>query len=62
MDTRVTGDSVDLRQKAWEEFVGRVNRLIESGELEREEIRYKLELGCEFAEAERQFLTTLLTG
>ena len=51
MDSGETSDSVDPRQKAWDEFVRRVNEIVDSGELERVEVGYKLNLGREFAEA-----------
>ena len=51
MDSGETGDSVDPRQKAWDEFIRRVNEIVDSGELERVEVGYKLNLGREFAEA-----------
>ena len=51
MDSGKTRDCVDPQQKAWDEFIRRVNELIDSGELDREEINYKLNLGREFEEA-----------
>jgi len=51
MNSGETDDSVDPRQKTWNEFVRKANKLIDSGELEEQEVEYKLELGCEFAKA-----------
>ena len=51
MENGVTDESVDPRQKAWDEFVRKANEFIESGELEVREVEYKLDLGREFAEA-----------
>ena len=53
MGSGETGDSVDPRQNNWDEFIRRVNELVESGTLSDEEVDYKLELGCEFAKARK---------
>ncbi len=46
----------DNRQQSWAKFVRRVNKIVDSGELESVEIEYKLELGCEIAEARKSVL------
>ena len=46
----------DNQQQSWAKFVRRVNKIIDSGELESVEIEYKLELGCEIAEARKSVL------
>ena len=46
----------DNRQQTWAKFVRRVNEIVDSGELESVEIEYKLELGCEIAEARKSVL------
>lgn len=46
----------DFQQQTWAKFVKRVNEIVDSGELESVEIEYKLELGCEFAEARKAVL------
>ncbi len=46
----------DDQQRTWAEFVRRVNELVDSGELDSVEIEYKLELGCQFAEARKAVL------
>ncbi|MXX24093.1 MAG: AAA domain-containing protein [Caldilineaceae bacterium SB0668_bin_21] len=46
----------DSRHQAWPKFVRRVNEIVASGELESVEIEYKLELGCEMAEARKSVL------
>lgn len=56
MDGEGTGDGVDPRQKTWDEFVRKTNKLIESGELDEKEVECKLDLGREFAEAREAVL------
>ena len=51
MEGGETGESVDPRQKAWDEFVRRVNEFVDSGKIERDEIEYKVNLGRDFANA-----------
>ncbi len=57
MKSEETDDVVDPRQKTWDEFVRKANKLIDSGELEKQEVEYKLELGCEFAKARKSVLS-----
>ena len=56
MDSGETGDNVGPRQKTWDEFVRKANEFIDSGELDEREVEFKLELGCEFAEAREAVL------
>ena len=51
MDREETRDSVDPNMKVWDEFVRRANDLIESGNLERWENRYKRDVALDFARA-----------
>ena len=46
----------DGQQQNWAKFARRVNEIVDSGELESVEIEYKLELGCQFAEARKAVL------
>ena len=57
MDSGETGDNVDPRQKAWDEFVRSVNEIVDSGELERVEVGYKLEIGRKTAAAREAVLS-----
>ena len=56
MANEVLEASKDGQQQNWAKFVRRVNELVDSGELESVEIEYKLELGCQFAEARKAVL------
>ena len=56
MNSEGTGDGVDPRQKTWDEFVRKTNKLIESGELDEQEVKCKLDLGRELAEAREAVL------
>ena len=51
MDYEGTETGVDPRQESWNEFVRRVNEFVDSGELERVEVEYKVKLGRDFAKA-----------
>ena len=57
MNSLEADDSVDPRHKTWDEFVRKANEFIVSGELEEQEVEYKLELGCEFAKARKSVLS-----
>ena len=56
MGSGETEDSVDPRQKTWDEFVRKANEFIDSGELDEREVKRKLKLGREFAEARKAVL------
>ena len=51
-----TVEDVDPQQKTWDEFVSNVSKFIDSGELDEQEVEYKLNLGREFAEAREAVL------
>ena len=51
MENVVTENGVDPRQQSWDEFVEKANRFINSGEMVKEEIEYKLEIACKVASA-----------
>ena len=56
MENVVTENGVDPRQQSWDEFVEKANRFINSGEMVKEEIEYKLEIACKVAAAREAVL------
>ena len=50
------GVSPDRRQESWDRFVPKANQLIESGNLVKWEIEYKLDIGCKVAAAREAVL------
>ena len=53
MDNEETGNDVALLHESWNEFVRRVNEFVDSGKLESVEIKYKVNLGRDFAKARK---------
>lgn len=56
MNSGATEDSLDPRVRVWNKFVERANELIESGNLERWENRYKRDVALDFAAARTAIL------
>lgn len=56
MENGENGANLDPNQETWDGFVPRANQLIESGELVRQEIEYKLEVACKVAAAREAVL------
>ena len=51
MENGENGVSPDRRQESWDRFVPKANQFIESGNLVKWEIEYKLDIGCKVAAA-----------
>ena len=56
MENGGNGVSPDRRQESWDRFVHKANQLIESGNLVKWEIEYKLDIGCKVAAAREAVL------
>ena len=56
MSSEETGGVVDTRQNDWDEFVSKANEFIDSGELVKAEVQYKLEIACKVAAAREAVL------
>ena len=56
MNSGETEDSMDPRRIGWDEFVSKANGFIESGELVKGEIEYKLEIACKVTSAREAVL------
>ena len=56
MDSEETRDSVDPNVKVWDEFVRKANEFIDSGDLVKGEVQYKLEIACKVAAAREAVL------
>ena len=56
MNSGETDDRVNPRQNTWDEFVSKANGFIDSGDLVKGEIEYKLEIACKVAAAREAVL------
>ena len=56
MENGENGGSLDPHQESWNRFIPKANQLIESGNLVKSEVEYKLEIACKVAAAREAVL------